>query len=61
MSRDPYDGLPYYCSTCGDPYPADEKCEESPALCSIETKHAAEARALRRRPLTTAAQPTEQS
>jgi hypothetical protein len=53
MTRNQFDGLPYYCSTCGDPYP-DAPCDESPALCKLETAGAAEARQRRRRPMTTA-------
>jgi hypothetical protein len=53
LNRDPYDGLPYYCITCGRGF--GEFCSgDSQEECRLETKPTAEARKLRRRPMTTA-------
>ena len=51
LNRDPYDGLPYYCITCGRGF--GEFCSgDSQEECRLETKPTAEARKLRRRPMT---------
>jgi hypothetical protein len=59
MSRDPYDGLPYYCALCGVEFDEVTVCEESG--CCFESEAIAKARQLRRRPRTTAAQPVEKT
>lgn len=59
MTRDPYDGKPYYCAACGDPMDVSAKCDS--LECFPETRVAAENRQRRRRPQTTAAQPGEQT
>jgi len=58
-SRDPFDGQPYYCAVCGEPMNTSAECDSME--CFPEAKATAEARQRRRRPLTTAAQPREQS
>jgi hypothetical protein len=44
--------MPYYCALCGLGFGEVMACEE--ADCCLETKQVAEARARRRRPMTTA-------
>lgn len=48
MSRDPYDGEPYYCVTCGVGYPEFMACEE-PDACKLESREKAQARKRKRR------------
>lgn len=45
---DPYDGKPYYCTTCGERY-SPFRCGQG---CQEETKETAQSRARRRRPMT---------
>lgn len=48
MARDPYDGKPYFCTTCGEFLnPAD--CDDGG--CQIESQEAATFRAARKRPI----------
>jgi hypothetical protein len=58
MSRSPFDGRPYYCGTCGADPDEQALCREplrsGGPNCRLETVHVAEARARRRRPMTTA-------
>jgi hypothetical protein len=49
--RNPYDGLPYYCAACGAPLSEFNACEDD---CRLESKEVAEARMLRRRPVSSA-------
>lgn len=43
MGRDPHDGRPFYCVTCGHGFAEFVACEEPD--CTLETTAAAEARA----------------
>lgn len=45
VKRDIYDGEPYFCATCGEPF---EACGDD---CRLESKEAALARASKRRKL----------
>lgn len=45
--RDPYDGKPYFCTTCGE-YLVIADCP-SPSECKLETLEAAQARAAKKR------------
>ena len=51
-NRHCFDGLPYYCAVCGVGIEEYHACDETE--CRIEAKEVAEARARRRRPITTA-------
>jgi hypothetical protein len=48
MSRDPYDGRPYYCVSCGEKF--DEHCVGGD--CIMESTNAAQNRARKRRTCT---------
>ena len=45
QKRGPYDGMPYYCETCGFGFGEYLACEETD--CKLEHNEAATARALR--------------
>jgi hypothetical protein len=51
VSRDPYDGEPFYCSICGVGFVEFAACEE--VECVLETRAVSQARKLRRRPKST--------
>lgn len=50
MRRDPYDGKPYYCNSCGLGWAEFQACEDGP--CELESDKAAQQRQRRRRPQT---------
>ena len=47
MGRDPYDGEPFYCVTCGFGYGEYIACED--VACKLESREKAQSRKQRRR------------
>jgi hypothetical protein len=52
MTRNQYDGEPYFCAACGEPHPtiSDEHCPAD-GPCDLESADVAKQRALRKKTL----------